>query len=84
MERLNAAIRRVCEDKMEDSIRRLRAMSFAERGELLASACRTAAALEQSRTANGFAPTEPAPWPESVKALMAAWAKAVEPRAPER
>lgn len=69
---------------MEDSIRHLRAMSLAERGELLLSACRTAAMLEQSRIASGLAPAEPAPWPESVRALMAAWAKAVERRTPER
>jgi hypothetical protein len=60
----------------EQELARLRGASEAERSELLALACRTAADLEASRIRMGFGASQPAPWPASTWEQMAKWAKA--------
>ena len=55
--------------------KRFRHLSLEERGELLASACRTAAAIEESRRQMGFPPSRPAPWPESTWKFLAECAR---------
>ena len=45
---------------------RLRALSLAERGRLIQSACAAAAAIRRSRLAAGLPPVEPDPWPAST------------------
>lgn len=49
-----------------DEIESLRAMSLAERGRLVAIACRSASRLAQSRKRAGFAEPQPEPWPQST------------------
>ncbi|MFQ5733935.1 MAG: hypothetical protein ACE5KM_18510 [Planctomycetaceae bacterium] len=44
----------------------LRSMSFAERGRLLAVACRAAVRLDRSRRQAGLPPPAADPWPEST------------------
>lgn|GEM_PF-1456511 len=54
------------EEIARDEIEAFRRMSFAERGRLLAIACRTAAKLDRSRRAAGLPEPVPEPWPEST------------------
>jgi hypothetical protein len=56
---------------------RLRKLTFAERSALLASACRTAAAIEASRLKMGLPPVKPAPWPQSTWDYLAECARRV-------
>ncbi len=71
---LNTA--RIAELEQIDSDR-LRQLSFAQRGELLAIVCRDAAEIEASRIAMGMLPSQPAPWPESTKKFFAEAARRV-------
>jgi hypothetical protein len=50
----------------QEEIEAFRRMSFAERGRLLAVACRAAAKLDRSRRAAGLPEPVPEPWPEST------------------
>jgi hypothetical protein len=52
-------------------------LSMEERGELLAIACRDAAAIEASKIAMGMPPSQPAPWPESTRQFLAEAARRV-------
>jgi hypothetical protein len=49
----------------------VRAMSVAERSEMLAVACRDAEEIEASRLKMGFGPSQPAPWPDSTWTFLA-------------
>jgi hypothetical protein len=53
----------------------LRQLTFAERGELIACACRIAEAIETSRIQMGSAPSQPAPWPASTWTFLAECAR---------
>lgn len=53
---------------------RLRSLTMEERSRLLKSACRAAAVLDRSRREQGLPEPEPAPWPASTLAFLAAHA----------
>ncbi len=48
----------------------LRALSLKEKGEMIAAACRTAAAILRSRVKSGQPTPSPAPWPQSTVDFM--------------
>ena len=50
----------------EEDVASLRELTLKERGEMLLSACRTAALIRQSRVRAGLPDVVPAPWPEST------------------
>ena len=50
----------------DGDIARLRALSMRQRGELIESACETAAEIQRSRRAAGLPDIQPAPWPAST------------------
>ena len=54
------------EEIERDELERLRGMSLADRGRLLAMACRAAARLDRSRAAAGLPPPAEEPWPKST------------------
>jgi hypothetical protein len=58
-------------------LKRIRALSLQERGELLRLACRDAAEIEASRLAQRLPPSQPAPWPESTWQFLAEAARRV-------
>jgi len=50
----------------DDELEEFRQLSFAERGRLLAIACRSAVRLDQSRRVANLPAPVPDPWPEST------------------
>lgn len=50
----------------EKDVAGLRALTLKERGEMVLSACRTAALIRQSRVRAGLPDVLPAPWPKST------------------
>lgn len=50
----------------EEELEAFRALSFAERGRLLAIACRAAVRLDRSRRKAGLPEPAPDPWPQST------------------
>ena len=57
----------------------LRSLSLDERGEMICSACRTAAVILESRRAAGLPPPQRPPWPESTLALLKKYAEHAGP-----
>jgi hypothetical protein len=53
-----------------DEISRLRSLTLEERGEMILSACRSAALIEQGRIESGLGPSQPLPWPRSTLAFL--------------
>jgi hypothetical protein len=66
--------------RAEQRLEELRTLSLAERGELIASACRTASLIQQSRMEGGLPPARPAPWPASTWALLRKHARDAQQR----
>lgn len=65
-------------EREKQHLERLRSLTFAERAELILSACRTASLLEQSRVAGGLPPARRAPWPPSTLDLLRKYARDVQ------
>ena len=61
-----ARVPREPEEIALQEIEEFRRLSFAERGRLLAIACRAAARLDRSRREAGLPAPVPEPWPEST------------------
>jgi len=53
-----------------EDISYLRGLTTKQRGELVAAACKTAAAIRRSRLEAGLDDIEPAPWPASTWEFM--------------
>ena len=54
----------------DDDIAYLRSLTLEERAQMLASACRAAARIQEGRLASGLPPAQPAPWPASTLEFM--------------
>lgn len=74
-------IENIC--RLKERVELLRSLSLAERGELVISACRAAAQIEQGRLDSGLPPSQPAPWPESTWQLLRRYAPNGQRRASE-
>jgi hypothetical protein len=53
-----------------EEIARLRSLTIEERGEMILSACRAAALIEQGRIESGLGRSQPMPWPPSTFAFL--------------
>ncbi len=58
----------------ESDVSYVLSLSAEQRGDLLISACRAAAAIEQGRRQSGLRPSSPAPWPLSTQQFQSTWA----------
>jgi hypothetical protein len=60
----------------DDDVAALRRLSLDERGQLIESACRTAAEILEGRRLCGLPDERPAPWPDSTLELLKRHARA--------